>query len=341
MATIKEIAKRAGVSPSTVSRVLRGKGRVSSETKERILRIAKELGYSPNVSARALVTGRTSTVGFLIHPRQSLDSGSFYGEILAGVEKETNAFGFHLIFSTQVSEDLPPMVKERRIDGLIIAGCDIPKELIFAVREQGIPLVLVDYHLDKVDSVFTDNIGGAYEAVTHLIRLGHKKIGFICEWFDDLSFAERFKGYKLALEDNGLPFDEALTAEGVPRKEGSGYIAMKKLLEKNLPSAVFAANDSAAAYAIQALKEKGLKVPQDIAVVGFDDGPIAIHTEPPLTTMRVFREKMGILAARRLLELIEDPEQPSIEVKVSTRLIIRDSCGAHLKQQVKGGDVSG
>jgi len=329
MATIKEIAKRAGVSPSTVSRTLRGKGRVSAETRKRIFRIAEELGYRPNVSARALVTGRTGTIGFLIHPRQSLDSGSFYGEILAGVEREIHASGFHTIFSTQVSENPPSMVKEQRVDGLIIAGCDVPQDLIWAVKERGIPLVLVDYHLDKVDSVFTDNVRGAYEAVTHLIQLGHKKIGFICEWFDDLSFAERFEGYKQALKEHGLPFDENLTAEGLPRVQDSGYLAMKKLLERALPSAVFAANDSAAAYAIQAIKEKGLKVPEDIAVVGFDDGPIAVHTEPPLTTMRVFREKMGVMAARRLLELIEDPEQPAVQIKLATKLVIRESCGAH------------
>jgi LacI family transcriptional regulator len=190
-------------------------------------------------------------------------------------------------------------------------------------------LVLVDNHLEKVDSVFTDNVGGAREAVTHLIRLGHERIGFVCEWFGDLSFAERFEGYKLALREHGLPYDEKLTAEGLPREKGSGYVAMRKLLEKSIPSAVFAANDTTAAEALRAIKERGLRVPEDMAIVGFDDGFIALHTEPPLTTMRVFREKMGAMAAKRLLELIEDADQPPIQIKLSTQLIVRGSCGAN------------
>lgn len=114
----------------------------------------------------------------------------------------------------------------------------------------------------------------------------------------------------------------------MPRQEGSGYVAMKKLLERAIPSAIFAANDATAVEAFRAIKEKGLKVPEDIAVVGFDDGYFAPHTEPPLTTMRVFREKMGIMATKRLLELLEDSDQPPVQIKLSTQLIVRGSCGA-------------
>jgi len=327
--TIKEVAEKVGVAPSTVSRALNNRGRVSLETKEHVLRAARELGYRPAMAGRGLALGRTENLGFLIHYRQSLDPDSFYGEVLAGVDSEARAHGFHVLFSADVSENPPAMVKEQRVDGLILAGCDVPRELIVALKARGFPLVLVDNHLDKVDSIVTDNVGGAREAVAHLIRLGHKKIGFICEWFGDLSFAERFEGYKLALQEHGLPFDESLAAEGLPREEGSGYVAMKKLLERTTPSAIFAANDMTAAEGIQAIKEKGLRVPEDIAIVGFDDGSLAPYTEPPLTTMRVFRERMGAMAARRLLELIEDPDQPPIHMKLSVQLIVRGSCGAN------------
>lgn len=325
--TISDVAARAGVSPSTVSRVLNGRPGISEETRSKVLEAAKELGYYPAMAGRGLALGRTENLGFLTHHRQTLDPGSFYGEILAGVDAEARTHGFHVLFSTDTSEKFPAMVKEQRVDGLILAGCDIPGDLIVALKAHGVSLVLVDNHLDKVDSVFTDNIGGAREAVTHLIRLGHKKIGFVCEWFDDLSFAERFEGYKLALQEHGLTYDENLAAEGLPRKEGSGYVAMRKLLERNIPSAVFAANDTTAAEAIRVIKERGLTVPEDIAIVGFDDGAVALHTEPPLTTMHVFRERMGAMAARRLLELIEDPNQPPIHTKLSAQLIIRSSCG--------------
>lgn len=207
VATIKDVAEKAGVAPSTVSRALNNRGRMSPRTKERILRAAKELGYRPAMAGRGLALGQTENLGFLVHHRQTLDPHSFYGEVLAGVDSEARARGFHVIFSADVSKNLPTMVKEQRIDGLILAGCDIPRDLIVALKAQGVPLVLVDNHLDKVDSIVTDNVGGAREAVTHLIRLGHKKIGFICEWFGDLSFAERFEGYKLALREHGLPYD--------------------------------------------------------------------------------------------------------------------------------------
>ncbi len=329
MPTISDVAARVGVSPSTVSRVLNGRPGISDETRSRVLEAAKELGYYPAMAGRGLALGRTENLGFLTHHRHTLDPSSFYGEILTGVEREARAHGFHVLFSADTSEKIPAMVKEQRVDGLILAGCDIPGDLVVALKAQGVPLVLVDNHLEKVDSVFTDNTGGACDAVTHLIHLGHRKIGFICEWFGDLSFAERFEGYKLALQKHGLPYDEDLTAEGLPRQEGSGYVAMRKLLERKLPSAVFAANDMTAAEAIRAIKEKGLRIPEDIAVVGFDDGSLAPHTEPSLTTIRVFREKMGIIAARRLLELIEDPGQPPVQIKLSTQLIIRGSCGAN------------
>jgi len=326
--TIKDVAERAGVTPSTVSRALNNRGRVSPETRERVLRAARELGYRPAMAGRGLALGRTENLGFLTHHRHTLNPGSFYGGVLAGVDSEARAHGFHVIFSSDTSEKLPAMVKERRVDGLILAGCDIPRDLIVALKAQEVPLVLVDNHLNKVDSVITDNVGGAREAVTHLIRLGHREIGFICEWFGDLSFAERFEGYKIALREHGLPYDEDLVAEGLPREEGSGYVAMRKLLERHIPSAIFAANDKTAAEAIRAIKEQGLRVPEDIAVVGFDDGSLAPHTEPPLTTMRVFREKMGALATRRLLELIEEPDQPPVQIKLATQLIVRGSCGA-------------
>ena len=141
------------------------------------------------------------------------------------------------------------MVQQNRVDGLILAGCDIPRDTIVNLRWQRVPLVLVDNHVEKVDSVLIDNVGGAYEATTHLIQLGHRRIAFICEWFGDLSFAERFEGYKRALADHGIPFDETLVAEGLPRQPRTGYVAAQRLLEKATPTAIVAANDLVAAEA--------------------------------------------------------------------------------------------
>ncbi|RLF23782.1 MAG: LacI family transcriptional regulator, partial [Thermoplasmata archaeon] len=237
--------------------------------------------------------------------------------------------GYHLIFSsTDGGPSAPRCVKERRVDGVIFMGCDISKELILSLND--IPLVLVDNHLDGVNSIAIDNEGGAYKAVEYLIKLGYRKIGFIAERLSDLSFKERFEGYKAALKEYGLEYHADLVAEGLTPPE-HGYVAMKKLLKRGTPPAVFAANDSTAAGAIKAIKENGLRVPDDIAVIGFDDGPTALHTVPLLTTVRVFREKMARVAAKRLMELIENPDQPPIQLRLPTELVIRESCGGGQK----------
>jgi len=325
--TINDVAKKAGVSPSTVSRVLNEKPGISEETRARVLQAAKELGYVPDMSARSLSSGRTHNIGFVVHYRQSLGPRSFYGDVLAGVDEEARARGYHVIFSADGANKSPGMVQEQRVDGLILAGCDIPRETVVSLKLQGIPLVLVDNHFDKVNSVVIDNVGGAYEAVSHLVALGHRKIGFVCEWFGDLSFAERFEGYKKALREHGIPFDEALVADGLPRQPDSGCVAARRILERARPTAIFAANDLTAVEAMRALQEAGLTVPDDVAVVGFDDGVLAPHSHPPLTSVRVFREEMGAAAVRRLL-VIETPDHPPTHIKVFTQLIVRESCGS-------------
>lgn len=333
--TIKDIAKMAKVAPSTVSRALNNKGRMSSATRERIRQLAQELGYHPNINAKGLATNRTGNIGIIIHKRHKPLPGSFYdfyGTIIIGVEEEAGNQGYNFIFSSVDGEFVVPRcVKERRVDGLIIMGCDISKDLISRLKDDGVPLVLVDNHIDGVDSVAVDNAGGAYKAVEYLIKLGHRKIGFIAERFTDLSFKERFEGYKLALSEHGLQYNPDLVAEGLTRPD-HGYVAMKKLFGRGAPSAVFAANDSTAVGAIKAIKERGLKVPDDIAVVGFDDGGLASQAVPPLTTVRVFREKMASAAAKRLIELIDEPDQPPVHLALPTKLIVRESCGGRRRR---------
>lgn len=325
--TLKAIAKRAGVSVATVSRALSGRGRVDPVTRQRILRIAEELGYAPDMAARSLVLRRTENVGLLIHALQPLSPHTFYGEILTAVERELRRHRYHLHFAAVEDEALPLLVKENRVDGLLLVGCDLPATLIRSLKDCGVPLVLVDNHLPGIDSIFTDNVGGAFQATAHLIRLGHRRIAFVAETLDNLSFRERFEGYRQALEAHGLPFDPALVAEGERGFEG-GSVAIQRLLERARPTAVVAANDPTAVSAMRAIRAYGLRVPDDIAVVGFDDDPLAVHTDPPLTTMRVFRPKMAALAVARLLDLIQHPEQPALHIRVETQLIIRQSCGS-------------
>ncbi|RLE29689.1 LacI family transcriptional regulator [Candidatus Acetothermia bacterium] len=332
--TIRDIAEALNLSPSTVSRALNNKGRVSQRTKARVQRMAEKLGYRPSMAGRGLATQSTANLGFLVSERQLLSAGSFYGEIMGGAEETAAESGYRLVFATNATVNAPLLVAEGRVDGLILAGCELPPELIYRAREL-VPVVVVDNSLPGIDSVAIDNVRGAEQAVAHLIAQGHRRIAFVTETLDNLSFSERFQGYRRALTAHGLPVDEELVAEGVPGSE-CGYVAFRKLLHlERLPNAVFAANDEAAAGAIRAIKEAGLKVPDDIAVVGFDDGALAPHTDPPLTSVRVFRHHMGRWAVLRLLELLKEPDSPPIEIRVSTSLVVRGSCGALRR---KGGD---
>ncbi len=331
--TIRDVARRAGVSPSTVSRVLNDRPGISEETRARVLAAARELGYIPDMAGRTLASGRTLNLGFLLHPRHSLGPHSFYGEVLTGVDREARRHGYHVLFAAEGDLKVPQMVREGRVDGLILAGCDIPRETIVALQVQNVPLVLVDNHVEKVNSIATDNVGGAYEATSHLIRLGHRRIAFLCEWLEDLSFAERFEGYRRALADHGIPFDEALVAEGLPRKPHTGYVAAQRLLERTTPTAIFAANDLVAVEALRVLRERGLRVPEDVALVGFDDAELVRHTTPPLTSVRVHRQEMGALAVRRLLDLLDHPDQPPVHIRVFTELVIRESSGGRRERR--------
>ncbi|MDQ7028435.1 MAG: LacI family DNA-binding transcriptional regulator [Ardenticatenia bacterium] len=237
--TIRDVAKRAGVPlRATVSKVLNGRLGVRKATREKVLQAARELGYIPDFSARSLVTKRTRTLGFLVHARHTLSPHAFYGEVLSAAEQEARKHQYHFLFATfnQGDEAVPlTLLQEQRVEGLILAGCDIPRSLIVQLKHGGVPLVLVDNHVPGVHSVVIDNEGGAYEATSHLIRLGYTKIGFLCEWLDDLSFSERFAGYKRALHDHGLPFRPELVAEGEPRTPGSGHIAAQRLLDQGPP----------------------------------------------------------------------------------------------------------
>jgi len=338
--TIKEIARETGLNPSTVSRALNNSKRVNEATKRRVSEVAKKLGYHPNMMARGLVLKKTDTIGFMINKSlsRSLAPGFFYEMIMEGVEEEVKKYGHHLNFSTiennlEGKSFLLKMIRENRVDGLILAGCRIDKKIILALKKEKIPLVLVDNHLgkEKINCVVTDNINGAYEAVTHLIKLGYKRIYFLGETQNDLSFSERFEGYKSALKEYGLNCNERLVQRDIINP-GEECISLKKLLDNPiLPMAIFAANDGRATEAMRIIKEKKLKIPQDIAIVGFDDEKYAPYTDLPLTTVRVFKREMGRVAGRRLMKIIKDKNNPPIKNIMSTQLIVRESCGAKYK----------
>lgn len=324
--TIRDVARRAGVSPSTVSRALSGKGRMRPETRERIRKIARELGFRPNAHARGLATKVTQCVGVVIDARHVPLEGSFYGPVLEAIEATLDAEGYHVVFSVLRKHRIPKSVVEGRVDGVLLLGTDIGEDIVMPLKER-VPVVLVDNHLPQVDAVVGDNVGGARLAVEHLISHGHRRIAFIAETLADLSFRERLAGYLQTMEERGMPLDEGLIAEG-ERGPWSVEKAMRKLLAQSpLPTAIFAANDHMAIGAMRFLEEKGHRVPEEVAVVGFDDGDLAPHVVPPLTTVRVSRGEMGKVAAKRLLELMRGEGAGAQLIVLSCELVRRRSCG--------------
>jgi DNA-binding LacI/PurR family transcriptional regulator len=328
---LKDIAERAGVSIATASRVINNSGIVSKEIKRKVLGVIEELGYHPNAIARSLATKKTGNIGVLISKTLNpLPLDPFYSVIFQSIENTFKEEGYSTVFSTisNHKDDYKfKIFSENRVDGFILLGCEIEEKLISFLKEKNFPTVLVDNHIDeiKMNTVVIDNEQGAKELVEYLINLGHTKIGYICERLDNLSFYERFLGYKRALEKYNIEYKPKLIQEGGRGAQG-GYVAMTKLLdESEIPTAVFAGNDTTAIGAMKAIVERGLRVPDDISLAGFDGLEIYSHIHPSLTTVKVYRKEMGEIAARLLLKTMKNPEYPSLKCVVSTSLIRGES----------------
>jgi DNA-binding LacI/PurR family transcriptional regulator len=338
--TLADIAAQAAVTPMTVSRVLNSSGYVHSETRERVLRVAREMNYRRNVLARGLKRQRTETVGMVIGDI----ANPCAAELCRGVREVLDERGYTLficISDHNPKEDVQAFesLADHRADGIIVAtrasktGDERLQELI----DSGVPISLIgrDFRHSYADLVTADHLRGGYEATRHLIELGHKRIGFIGGSLTEGLRLRRFQGYLEALDEHGLAVEEQLVVgvqgngEQMPgyATEELGYDGMLKLLElKNPPSAVFARNDFTAIGAMDAIKRAGLRIPEDIAIVGYDDIPLAAHTSPALTTVRQPTREQGRAAAQFLLNRIEgDHEQPRSEKTFQCELVVRES----------------
>lgn len=329
-----------GVAPMTVSRVVNGTGYVSEDTRQRVMAAIKEMNYRPNGLARNLKRQRTETVGLIIGDI----SNPYSTELANAVRATVSTHGYSLficISEHSAKEDITAIdsLADHNVDGIIVAtrsniGGD---ERLKDIADSSLPLVVVgrDFKHDLVDSVAADNFTGGFEATQHLIDLGHKRIAFIGAGFENRGSLKRLQGYLSALVKHELPVDERLitgrkeSLSDVPgySTEKIGYEGMKRLLSlPNRPTAVFARNDFTAMGAMTAIKEAGLSIPQDIAIVGFDDTPLAIHTLPPLTTVRQPMRLQGQIAADLLLRRISGNDNIDTETRTfDCELIVRES----------------
>lgn len=346
---IKDIAEQLGVSVATVSRALNDKPGVADDLRRRVLELAAELDFAPNMAARSLNAGLTGAVAFVVHQHGfPFTSDPFYFVILRAVERTLANDGYHVMMATvderrdgheRSGGDELRLVSERRVDGVILAGPDLNPSLALSAIRRGLPVVLVDNVLERTpsDSVVCDNRDGARAAVEHLLSHGHKRIAFVGGPATWLSTRERQAGYEDAMREARL---QTLCLHEGATSIATGMAAGRRLFGKPVvsepptggeiperPSAVFAVNDAMALGVIRAARDAGLHVPNDLAVIGFDDIDMAEVADPPLTTVRIAKDLMGDLAARQLLELIRTERKLPVRSVVGTTLIVRRSCG--------------
>ena len=332
MVTRDDVAKLAQVSPSTVSYVVNNGPRpVSAETREKVLKAIKELGYHPNAVARNLRRQQTNSLGLIIPDIVN----SYFADLTKGVEdtafdRDYTVSFCHTAYSLDRELRYVDHLYSERTAGVIWVPATGDPSPALRLREYEIPLVILDRNIHnlKAPSVVGDNFSGGYMATEHLISLGHRRIGCIARPVRLSHSQERVKGYTKALEDHGLPLDEKLIAPGGYRFENGSQAIDRLLSLEDPPTAVFAYNDIMAIGALRRLKEKGYRVPEDFSVVGFDDIPESSFTCPALTTIRQPKLEMGRKAADFLLDLIDGKQLGNaVQSMFEVVLVVRETTG--------------
>lgn len=331
MTNIKDVAKKAGVSVSTVSHVINKTRFVNEQTQAKVLATMENLQYHPNSIARSLrrKDKRTHTIGLLIPD----STNPFFAEVLKGVEDVSFGAGFNVFLcnsdgNPQKETDYIEALLRKQIDGIILVSAGIDPNFNEYISQRKIPLIIVDREIEGINfnSVMIDNHIGGYLATSYLTKLGHRRIGCITGPSVLTPSAYRIQGYRQALEEKSITLDHSLIIQGDFRAQ-SGRLATKQILTLTVPpTAIFACNDMMAVGAIRAIYEAGLKVPDDISVIGFDDILLASFIVPSLTTISQPSHEMGLLAAELVIKQIQNPQSPPQHIILSPSLIIRDSC---------------
>jgi DNA-binding LacI/PurR family transcriptional regulator len=336
--TLRDIAQTAGVSVSTVSQALNHRPGVSANVRQNILDTAAELGYRPRSMMDSGNGGRLRTVGLITKRRndQPLSLNPFYAPILAGAEQECQRQNIALMYSSiEVDEDSralawPPLLTDERVDGLIVVGAFLPETIAHIGRQIGSRLVLVDGYAgsqEPMDSIVTDNRGGARMAVEHLIAQGHRRIGLIGSHPHSYpSIRERRAGFIEAMSAHDLPLTGI--EDGLLDRQEAYDATLRLLRRAPETTALFVCNDNSAVGVLNALQKLGLNCPAEVSVIGFDDIELASAITPALTTIHVDKVLMGVLAVRNLRDRLNSPERPALTMQLGTRLIARASVRA-------------
>lgn len=331
--TIIEVAAEAGVSLATVSRVVNNDTHVKPETRERVLAAMQQLGYVANRQARSLAGGRSNTIGLLVP-----DLGTGYiGEIIRGIDTELSWNNLDLILYTThrtatKEANYVANLAHGMVDGLLLVLPRNPVDYIATLTRRNFPFVLIDHQgaVEKCPAVGATNWQGAYTATEYLIGLGHRRIGFITGSLDLGCAEDRLKGYRSALRTHHIPDAPELVYEG-NFFQPDGYAGASALLElTEPPTAIFASNDVMAMGVMDAVRNRGLRVPDDISVIGFDNIPQSAMVYPPLTTVQQPLEQMGRVAAQMLINILHNVEKDAGRIELPTELIVRGSTSSRI-----------
>ncbi len=327
--TIVDVARAAGVSYATVSRVINNNSHVKPSTRAAVLAAMSQLGYVTNLPARRLATGRTSVIGLVT---QGLGS-NYVGEIVRGISEYLERMHYDLVlYTTRHRSDgnvYLTNIARGSVDGLLLLTPHLPDAYAGPLARVNVPYIIIDYQgtNDAHRTVIAENYQGGYAATTYLLGLGHRRIGHITGDMEHFSANERLAGYRAALAAHGVCYDPALVARGSYWRR-DGFAGAEQLLGlPEPPSAIFAASDEMAFGVIEAAQQRQLQIPEQLSVIGFDDVPQAATVFTPLTTVRQPLQDMGCVAAQQLLSLIDHPATRVSRVMLPTRLVVRQSAG--------------
>lgn len=332
--TIKDVAREAGVGIGTVSRVFNNSPLVNKETRARVLAAAESMNYHPNASGRRLVQGRTQVIGFIERHAPQNFADAFMSEVLRGLHRAASEQQYHVLFEPfapgeDTEERYLRLLREHHVDGIILSGPRFDDQRLLALYEQGIPIVLQGrLPGSAIPFVDVDNLQGARSATEHLIQLGHTQIGMITNApLDYTAAVERKTGFEQALQQANLTIVEEWLAIGAFTPESGYNAAMSILRQTPRPTALFIGNDAVALGALEAARSLNLRIPQDLAIVGFDDIPWSAHFTPALSTVRLPAFDLGYNAGELLLAILKGHPPYPPQRLLPTTLIVRQSCG--------------
>lgn len=327
--SIIDVAKKAGVSIATVSRVLNDSDKVKIDTRDKILTVIKEMKYAPNPAARGLIMKKTEAVGLLLPDLH----GEFFSEVIRGADEAIQQHGYHLVVSSSHNDpkEIEAAIRfmRGRVDGIVLMSPQVNAEILIENLPKSLPIVLLNCRTDNnnFDTIVIDGFGGARQMTEYLLDLGHRRVAVITGGENNIESEERLRGFRSAVRGRNIAVNETLEFQG-NFTEISGYEAARRIIAlEDRPTAIFAFNDSMAIGAIKAIREAGLRIPTDISICGFDDIPVAKYISPSLTSVHVPISELGAMAINRIFDRLKTrTKESSAHDFVPTTISVRSSC---------------